>query len=109
MNVIIPSIDSWDRYRFVLARQAQYEASLKLKKSNEIIVEPGAEVICDVCSDFILDPTVLLVEFGTRAACQKCFDKYYLGARIRYRELNDDGSLGKYIAKDDDNGTQEKT
>ena len=106
--MIVPSIDQWDRHRFMLARQKQYKASLISKKDNEIILAPSVQVICDICCSDIPEPTILLVEFGTRAACQKCFDKYYYGERITYRELNDDGSLGKYIRNGDENGTQEK-
>lgn len=94
----IPSVDEWVRSEFLEARKRQLQSPPKVPPGFEgadvIVMDAGDDVICDTCNAEINDPTVLLVEYGRRVACSACYRKNYFDQPLRYRYLNEDGSLG---------------
>lgn len=97
---VIPSMETWDREVFLQARAKQIAAAEEMYRGREdvILSEPGDEIVCDWCNANIEGPTVQLVDFGGRAVCDDCYSRHYARSEVKYRVLNPDGSLGKYVS-----------
>ncbi len=97
----IPSQDIWLREEFCAARHRQMEQQKKLDSQQgveAIYMEPGYdEVICDYCNADIEGQLIRLVEFGRKAVCGHCYNKYYANEPNKFRKLREDGSLGEYL------------
>jgi len=109
MEKVIPSTSLWSREDFLSARDQQIKSTQsfyadKGKPDYVHIMDPGNEILCDVCNSEICTAHVRLVEFGNRVNCDECFEKWYGKQPVKYRQLNEDGSLGKYVGEDEYNG-----
>lgn len=107
MSKLIPSTDEWPRDQFLKARDKQMLAqaiadSISPPDANVIHIESGDEILCDNCNVEIEDPTVLLVEYGRRVNCKECFNRWYSNEPLTYKELREDGSLGRTVKPSDD-------
>lgn len=109
---IVPSKDFWSRDEFLAARKKQMEAHAKGETdcickdpdspffgAEEIVMDPGDEIICDSCNANIDTPVITLVQFGRRAVCDECYKRWYKDEPLEYRELKADGSLGEIVQK----------
>jgi hypothetical protein len=60
-------------------------------------MDPGDDIICDSCNAEILDPTILLVDWGKRVMCGPCYRQWYALEKIQYRRLKPDGTLSGVV------------
>ena len=100
---LIPNKAFWGRAEFLQARQLQYEAAIKRPtEPGEYIMEPDEDVICDWCNALIEDPMINLVDFGSRAVCDVCYQKHYAKEPMKYRVMNPDGTLGNIVQSNEE-------
>ena len=92
----VPETSLWSRTEFLRARESQVKACAK-EYGEEHVIDPGDEIICDLCNALIEDDLVALVAFGNRAYCGACYQKYYAGKPRKFRHLLPDGTLGPII------------
>lgn len=101
--MMIPSTDVWPRIEFCYARKRQMDSQKVIDKGAGIdatYVEHGIDIIyCDTCNATINDAVIRLVEFGRRVACKPCYNRLYASEPMRWRELNEDGTLGTIIER----------
>lgn len=103
MKTLIPSVDTWPRGQFTIARLAQMEAqkSADQKSGSQNVIYSNIEfdeILCDTCNAEIHTVTIILVEFGSRVNCQDCYLKWYAKQPIKWRRMNEDGTLGGYVS-----------
>ncbi len=104
-KTMVPSVDFWFRAEFLAARKAQTEFAKQQAegKPNVHIVDSGDDIVCDTCSNVVDDNGELinLVGFGRRVVCDSCYQRNHAKEPIKYRVMNEDGSLGEYIKLED--------
>lgn len=103
MADLIPSVDKWRREEFLHARAIQTAACKAAwekagSPSNQIIVDVGDKIICDQCGADVGTDFVRIVDFGRRLACELCFEKHYAKAKVFFRIMRKDGTLGAYVS-----------
>ena len=105
-RLTVPSVDTWSREDFLRARKGQMEAQRKADQENPPnanvhYMDGGDVILCDSCNVDIPWDAIILVDFGRRVACPDCYNKWYANKPVTYRALNQDGTLGRYVRRDD--------
>lgn len=100
-NVIaeVPSISLWTRAVFLNARSKQAEAAKANTTEGVYVIEPDEHILCDWCSAEIMDALITLVDFGSRAVCDKCYLRLHANEEVRWRPMYEDGTLGRPYRK----------
>lgn len=69
-----------DRNEFLEARSKSFAEALEKKDEFMIVIPPpDDEILCDDCSEEILDRVIHLVNRGSRVACPECYDNWLGG------------------------------